>query len=178
MVLFSIYIQLLFHNVVFLMVLVEFYILYHLLVYYWAYISHHALNILSHNPLNTIVHSNWKRKIKFRLIIIEITFFLYQIEEIQNINTLVHAVTAHFGNAHSCFRQTFVFGMNGGCFICRQYFSSTGEPLFLIGCFSSLLFGNKRMQTRFRLLVPSPHSAEHYKSIKNNQIFAFRMMLQ
>lgn len=90
----------------------------------------------------------------------------------QNINTLVHAVTAHFGNAHSCFRQTFVFGMNGGCFICRQYFSSTGEPLFLIGCFSSLLFGNKRMQTRFRLLVPSPHSAEHYTNIKNNQIFS------
>lgn len=89
------------------------------------------------------------------------------------VNTLDHAVTAHFGNSHSCFRQTFVFGMNGGCFICRQYLSSTGKPLFLIGCFPSLIFGNKRMQTRFRLLVPSPHSAEHYEQNMKKKKFSF-----
>lgn len=75
--------------------------------------------------------------------------------------TLDQGDTSHFGDAHICLRHGFVFGMNGGCLMCWQRRSLTICPFLRV--FSFWFRGNNRIQTRCRLRVPFPHSAEHYK---------------
>lgn len=115
-------------------------------------------NILCHIQQSTI----WSKK---ATTINQYSCFLYcEISFIQSKKlTLVQGeICSHFGAAQVCFRHGLVFGINGGCFICWQYLSLTVWPLLRTGGFTLLLRTNSRIQTRRRLRVPFPHSAEHW----------------